>query len=250
MAASHGCPDSVHDTKEPRQTTWQRYDRQPSSASEGCWCWWCVSGVESSPVARSQGVVSRLRKSALHSRQRHQARTTYTTKENKEARQNSNTGKRVPADCTFRLAHRHPDGGRAAALRCVWRVTAVDRGDDERGGRRSAASSISINCDTGDIFPSHRLQQRPSSSAAVGAFLLPLGRNSTNAIARLLPHQHNEGATAKDERRTASAQSQSPTAAAMAKQGRLQGAKRRMNTPSNALAPRGSTATDTRGEAP
>ncbi|RNC35055.1 hypothetical protein TcCL_Unassigned02096 [Trypanosoma cruzi] len=34
MAASQGGPDAVHDTQEPRQTTWQRYDRQPSSASE------------------------------------------------------------------------------------------------------------------------------------------------------------------------------------------------------------------------
>ncbi|RNC51495.1 hypothetical protein TcCL_ESM11378 [Trypanosoma cruzi] len=77
-------------------------------------------------------------------------------------------------------------------------------------GDAARPSSISVNCDTDDVIPSHRLQQRPSPSAAVGAFPLPLGRNSTDAVARLLPHQHNEGATAKDETRTASAQSQIP----------------------------------------
>ncbi|RNC44908.1 hypothetical protein TcCL_NonESM05400, partial [Trypanosoma cruzi] len=126
MAPSNGGPDAVHDTQEPRQTTWQRYNRQPSSASKSC-CW-CVSGVESSPVASSQSVVSRSRESALHSRQRHQARTTHTKSTNKEARRHSNTGKGVHTDFAFRLAHKRPDGGPAAAVRCVWRVTAVDVG--------------------------------------------------------------------------------------------------------------------------
>ncbi|RNC33411.1 hypothetical protein TcCL_Unassigned03901 [Trypanosoma cruzi] len=81
MAPSHGDRDAVHDTQEPRQTTWQRYDRQPSSAYKKCWCWWCVSGVESSPAPSSQCLVSRSRESALCSKQRHHARTAYTTKE-------------------------------------------------------------------------------------------------------------------------------------------------------------------------
>ncbi|RNC41806.1 hypothetical protein TcCL_NonESM08581 [Trypanosoma cruzi] len=251
MAPSHGDPDawtSYRSRGRPRGSdTTASHQARP----KGCWCW-CVSKAESSPVASSQSVVSSSRESALRSKQRLHARTAHTkNNNNKEAwRQHSNTGKRVHTDCTFRLAHRHPDGGPAAAVRCVWRVTTVDRGDDERGGRRSAASSISANCDTGDGIPSDRLQQRPSPSVAVGAFPLPLGPNSTDAVARLLPHQHNEGATAKDETRTASTQLQSSTASAMAKQGRLQGAKRRINTPPNASAPRGSTATDTQGETP
>ncbi|RNC33620.1 hypothetical protein TcCL_Unassigned03661 [Trypanosoma cruzi] len=81
MAASQGGPDAVHDTQEPRQTTWQRYDRQPSSASKRCWCWWCVSKAESSPAPSSQCLVPRSRESALHSRQRHHARTTHTRRE-------------------------------------------------------------------------------------------------------------------------------------------------------------------------
>ncbi|RNF06939.1 hypothetical protein TcG_10242, partial [Trypanosoma cruzi] len=205
---------------------------QPSSASKSCWCW-CVSGVESPPVASSQGIDSRSRVSALHSRQRHHARTAYTTKETQKSTAAIKHGKKGSTSIyAFRLAHRHTNGGRVAALRCVWRVTAVDGGMMRGVGDAVRSSSISVNCDTGDAFPSDRLQQRPSPSAAVGAFPLPLGRNSTNAVARLLPHQHTKGAAAKDETRTASAQSQSPTAAAMAKQRRLQDAKkRRINTP-------------------
>ncbi|KAF5220814.1 hypothetical protein ECC02_006109 [Trypanosoma cruzi] len=84
MAPSQGNPDAVNKTQEPRQTTWQRYDRQPSSASERRWRWWCGSGVESSPAPSSQSVFSRSRESALHSRQRHHARTAYTTKGKKK----------------------------------------------------------------------------------------------------------------------------------------------------------------------
>ncbi|RNC36370.1 hypothetical protein TcCL_Unassigned00648 [Trypanosoma cruzi] len=100
MAASQGGPDAVHDTQEPRQTAWQRYDRQPSSAYKRCWCWWCGSGVESSPAPSSQSVASRSRESALHSRQRQHARTASHKEGNKEARrQHLVTGKRVHVDC-------------------------------------------------------------------------------------------------------------------------------------------------------
>ncbi|RNC54410.1 hypothetical protein TcCL_ESM08157 [Trypanosoma cruzi] len=120
MTPSQGNPDAVNKTQEPRQTTWQRYDRQPSSASERCWCWWCVSGVESSPVASSQSVVSRSRESALHSKQRHHEHTALHKEGNKKARrQHLVTGKRDHTDCTFRVAHRRPDGSRADAARRV-----------------------------------------------------------------------------------------------------------------------------------
>ncbi|RNC37833.1 hypothetical protein TcCL_NonESM12981 [Trypanosoma cruzi] len=96
MAPSQGNPDAVHDTQEPRKNTWQRYDRQPSSASERR-CWWCVSKAESSPVASSQDVVSLSRGSALHNRQRHHTRTTHTRRNNKEARlKHLNTGEKGP----------------------------------------------------------------------------------------------------------------------------------------------------------
>ncbi|RNC35571.1 hypothetical protein TcCL_Unassigned01539 [Trypanosoma cruzi] len=76
-------------------------------------------------------------------------------------------------------------------------------------GKRDAvrSSSISVGGYTSHAIPSDRLQQRPSPSAAVGEFPLPLERNSTDVAARPLPHQHNEGATAKDETRTARTQS-------------------------------------------
>ncbi|RNC55327.1 hypothetical protein TcCL_ESM07191 [Trypanosoma cruzi] len=120
MAPSQGNPDAVNKTQEPRQTTWQRYDRQPSSASERRWRWWCGSGVESSPAPSSQSVVSSPRESALHSKQRHHEHTALHKEGNQEARrQHLVTGKRVHVDCTVRLAHRRPDGGRADAARRV-----------------------------------------------------------------------------------------------------------------------------------
>ncbi|RNC35783.1 hypothetical protein TcCL_Unassigned01305 [Trypanosoma cruzi] len=113
---------------------------------------------------------------------------------------------RAQINCTLRLTRSRPDGGRTAAARCVCpqKTAMMKKGD--RDAVRS--SSISVGCDTDNVISPDCLQQRPSHSAAIGAFLLPLGRHSTNAVAHLLPHQHNEGATADDAARATSTQSQ------------------------------------------
>ncbi|RNC36068.1 hypothetical protein TcCL_Unassigned00981 [Trypanosoma cruzi] len=93
-------------------------------------------------------------------------------------------------------------------------------------------SSISVGFDTGNIISSDRLQQRPSPSAAVGAFPLPLGRHSTNAVAPPFLHQHSKEATAEDATHATSKQPQSPTAAAMTKK---KGAAQRTLSKSSAV---------------
>ncbi|RNC59170.1 hypothetical protein TcCL_ESM03238 [Trypanosoma cruzi] len=138
MAASQGGPDAVHDTK--AEADHVAALRPPAIKRVRKLLVLVVRKWSGELAGRQQ---SRRRFSFTRVGIAQQAAATCAhgihNKGNKEARRHSNTGKRVHVDCTFRLAHRHPDGGRAAALRCVWRVTAVDRGDDERGGRRSAA---------------------------------------------------------------------------------------------------------------
>ncbi|RNC32991.1 hypothetical protein TcCL_Unassigned04351 [Trypanosoma cruzi] len=66
-------------------------------------------------------------------------------------------------------------------------------------GKRDAVrpTSISVGGYTSHAIPSDRLLQRPSPSAAVSAFLLPLGRNSTNAVARPLPTNTERGSNSR-----------------------------------------------------
>ncbi|RNC43672.1 hypothetical protein TcCL_NonESM06616 [Trypanosoma cruzi] len=121
--------------------------------------------------------------SALQNKQRHHTRTAlHKERMKKHGGRTQSRETSVQINCTVRLARRPPDRGCAAAARCVcpqWLERILN-------GKRDAVrpSSISVDCHTGDVIPSDRPQQRQSPSAEVGAFLLKLGCNSTNAAAR------------------------------------------------------------------
>ncbi|RNC38897.1 hypothetical protein TcCL_NonESM11816 [Trypanosoma cruzi] len=121
MAPSHGDPDAWTSYRSRGRPRGSVTTASHQARTKGwCWCWcWCVSGVESSPVASSQCVVSRSHESALHSKQRHHEHTALHKKKKKSTAAALKHGKRVHTDCTFRLAHRRPDGSRADAARRV-----------------------------------------------------------------------------------------------------------------------------------
>ncbi|ESS55690.1 hypothetical protein TCDM_12821 [Trypanosoma cruzi Dm28c] len=81
-------------------------------------------------------------------------------------------GTRVNINCTVRLAHRSPEVVTSLphGARGLWLLWTEGMIRGKRGAMRS--SSISVDCDASDALFSDSLQQRPSPSAAVGAFLL------------------------------------------------------------------------------
>ncbi|RNC34688.1 hypothetical protein TcCL_Unassigned02494, partial [Trypanosoma cruzi] len=206
-------------------------------------------GVENSPVASSQSVVFRSRRLVLHNKQRHYTRTQHTQEGRDEEvrRRHPDTGKKSPHRLCGLLTHRRPVCNHDAALQFV----SLQETGERREGREGRCGPHPSRLDVAPVTSSRqitcskdcRIQQRLVPSFSHRA---PLHRRRHPPP----PHQHNEGAAADDATRATSTQPQGPIAAAMSKQDWLQDSKRRVSTPSNALASRGKTATDTQGEAP
>ncbi|RNC39832.1 hypothetical protein TcCL_NonESM10764, partial [Trypanosoma cruzi] len=162
---------------------------------------------EDSPVASSQSAVSSSRGSALHNRQRHHTRRRhYTQKEGMKKHGGGPQSRETltQINCKVRLDRSRLDGGRVAAVRCVCPQNTAMMKKGERDAVRS--SSISVGRGKNNTIPPDCLRQRLSHSAEVGAFLPKLERHSTKAVARRLPHRHNEGTTADDATRATSTQ--------------------------------------------
>ncbi|RNC41157.1 hypothetical protein TcCL_NonESM09302 [Trypanosoma cruzi] len=248
MVLPQSSPDAVKDTQGPRhRTKWWRYIQRPSSAPKDKLLTWKRGGgfaVRQHSKRRSfltwVGIAQQAAAPSAH--------TTHTKRTNKEVRwRHSDTGDKSPRQLRGLFAHRRPVCNHAAVLQFVslqeaggWR-----EGKKQRCGPHPYRLTVTPVTASRQVTCSKdcRTQQRSVPSLSHWGATPPTPSPVHSPPTR---QGSNSGrCDACDEHAAAESHCRRHE-----QKGWLQDSKRRVSTPSNALASRRSTATETRGETP